>query len=172
MRPTQPRPRCDRARQTPTPKLTPRPIALLVFANMLHNPYYIGVVRWRGVDYEGRHEPIVTPELFERVQEVCKPPLASRTRLTQLRRLAHRRDDSIAFNNARRFYGQAFSGVHPMVGSSNQNRKLNSSINAPFRRSVGSAIQRVVASTGIVLSPTLMLKRPHAVTPIPPSFPL
>ena len=39
---------------------------------MLHNPYYIRVVRYRGVEYEGRHEPLVSPELFAKVQQVLE----------------------------------------------------------------------------------------------------
>ncbi|MHB8512934.1 MAG: recombinase family protein [Actinomycetota bacterium] len=36
---------------------------------MLRNPYYTGVVSWKGVQYPGRHEPLVSEELFERVQQ-------------------------------------------------------------------------------------------------------
>ncbi|WP_405996495.1 recombinase family protein [Streptomyces sp. NBC_00986] len=35
---------------------------------MLHNPYYVGVIRWNGKQYPGSHEPIVPVELFEQVQ--------------------------------------------------------------------------------------------------------
>ncbi|MCX4097404.1 recombinase family protein [Nocardia sp. alder85J] len=37
---------------------------------MLSDPYYIGFVRYKGDTYPGRHDPIVSHELFERVQEV------------------------------------------------------------------------------------------------------
>ena len=37
---------------------------------MLSNPYYMGMVRHRGVLYEGQHEPLVTAEVFMRVQDV------------------------------------------------------------------------------------------------------
>ncbi|GAB7183045.1 hypothetical protein ATKI12_2876 [Kitasatospora sp. Ki12] len=37
---------------------------------MLHNPYYVGVIRWNGKQYPGSHEPIVSVELFEQVQRV------------------------------------------------------------------------------------------------------
>ena len=36
---------------------------------MLKNPFYIGRFIWRGVEYKGKHEPIVVPELFQRVQD-------------------------------------------------------------------------------------------------------
>jgi hypothetical protein len=36
----------------------------------LRNPYYIGTVRFRGAQYEGRHQPLIAESLFERVQEV------------------------------------------------------------------------------------------------------
>lgn len=37
---------------------------------MLRNPVYAGVVRWKGVEHEGIHPPLVTLELFDRVQSV------------------------------------------------------------------------------------------------------
>lgn len=37
---------------------------------MLQNEFYIGMVKYRGNLYPGRHEAIVSPELFERVQAV------------------------------------------------------------------------------------------------------
>jgi site-specific DNA recombinase len=37
---------------------------------MLRNPYYMGVVPYRGVYHEGKHEPIVSVELWLRVQDV------------------------------------------------------------------------------------------------------
>jgi site-specific DNA recombinase len=39
---------------------------------LLTNPYYKGIVRYRGVEYQGRHEPLVTPETWKRVQEVLR----------------------------------------------------------------------------------------------------
>jgi site-specific DNA recombinase len=37
---------------------------------MLRNPVYAGVVRWRGVERDGTHQPLVSRELFGRVQSV------------------------------------------------------------------------------------------------------
>jgi len=37
---------------------------------MLRNPVYAGVVRWRGVDRDGTHPPLVSRELFDKVQSV------------------------------------------------------------------------------------------------------
>jgi len=37
---------------------------------VLRDPYYIGFVEFKGVRYEGTHPKLVTPELFERVQQV------------------------------------------------------------------------------------------------------
>ncbi len=37
---------------------------------MLRNPVYAGVVRWRGVDRGGTHEPLVSRELHDKVQSV------------------------------------------------------------------------------------------------------
>lgn len=54
-----------KARRTPA-----RPLSLSYVQYMLTNPYYKGVVRYNGVDYDGRHERLVTPQLWEQVQEV------------------------------------------------------------------------------------------------------
>ena len=43
------------------------PMAKSKFAKMLRNRYYIGVVTYRGVEYPGKHELFVSPELFARV---------------------------------------------------------------------------------------------------------
>jgi site-specific DNA recombinase len=37
---------------------------------MLCNRYYLGIVSYRGVEYSGKHEPLVSPELFSRVQRI------------------------------------------------------------------------------------------------------
>src|SRR3989338_1451297 len=44
---------------------------------LLTNPFYIGKIRWNGAIYEGKHEPLITTEMFERVQQIltgrCTP---------------------------------------------------------------------------------------------------
>ncbi len=37
---------------------------------LLSNPFYIGMMRYKGELYEGKHEPLVSRELFERVQKM------------------------------------------------------------------------------------------------------
>ncbi len=37
---------------------------------ILRNPYYLGIVTYDGVQYPGRHEPLISPTTFEAVQEV------------------------------------------------------------------------------------------------------
>jgi DNA invertase Pin-like site-specific DNA recombinase len=37
---------------------------------LLKNPFYVGRFIWRGVEYKGSHEPLVTADLFQRVQDV------------------------------------------------------------------------------------------------------
>lgn len=53
-----------------TPYFAQKPLAKASVHRMLRNSYYIGVVSWKGIDYEGKHEPLISPELFERVQEI------------------------------------------------------------------------------------------------------
>ncbi len=47
-----------------------KPIHFSRVANLLGNRYYVGVVSFKGVEYPGRHEPLVDEELFARVQTV------------------------------------------------------------------------------------------------------
>ncbi len=39
---------------------------------MLKNPVYVGKIRWREVQYDGHHDPVVSAILFENAQEVLK----------------------------------------------------------------------------------------------------
>ncbi|MGH2706152.1 MAG: recombinase zinc beta ribbon domain-containing protein [Actinomycetota bacterium] len=50
----------------------PPPVSL--FGRMLANPFYVGMVEWGGVRYPGRHKPLVSKALFNRVQEVLAAP--------------------------------------------------------------------------------------------------
>ncbi len=47
-----------------------RPVTFKWLHRMLRGPYYIGYVTYKGEVYQGRHEAIVEPELFYRVQGV------------------------------------------------------------------------------------------------------
>ena len=46
------------------------PVSRSRIHKMLRNPYYMGVVTYEGVQYPGRHEPLIPPSTFEEVQEV------------------------------------------------------------------------------------------------------
>jgi len=37
---------------------------------MLRSPVYAGVVRWKGAEHEGIHQPLISRELFDRVQSI------------------------------------------------------------------------------------------------------
>ena len=52
-----------------------RPLAISALTTLLRNPFYAGQLRWKGELFAGRHEPLVSLELFQRVQHV----LATRT---------------------------------------------------------------------------------------------
>ena len=55
---------------TPTAKRPSRALYLSHLHKLLRHPYYTGVVRYRGVEYEGRHEPLVSPQTWQRVQDI------------------------------------------------------------------------------------------------------
>ena len=46
-----------------------RPLVVSHLHKLLRNPYYMGMVRYRGVIYAGKHEPAVTPEIWHEVQK-------------------------------------------------------------------------------------------------------
>lgn len=54
----------------PTRTRPAHPLHLSNLTSILKNPYYTGVVRYRGKEYQGTHEPLVTPETFAKVQQV------------------------------------------------------------------------------------------------------
>lgn len=45
-------------------------ISLSCLDRMLSNRYYLGYVTYRGVEYKGKHQPLVTPAIFAAVQAV------------------------------------------------------------------------------------------------------
>ncbi|MGH3837781.1 MAG: recombinase family protein [Pseudonocardiaceae bacterium] len=49
---------------------TGKPISLQTMFKLLRERYYCGYVTYKGVEYPGRHTPLITEELFERVQKV------------------------------------------------------------------------------------------------------
>jgi site-specific DNA recombinase len=51
-------------------KKPPQPLHYSRVANLLNNRYYIGKINFRGVEYEGRHEPLVTEDVFYQVQDI------------------------------------------------------------------------------------------------------
>jgi site-specific DNA recombinase len=46
------------------------PVSMHTLGRILRDRYYLGKVPYKGREYDGRHEPLVTAELFKRVQEV------------------------------------------------------------------------------------------------------
>jgi site-specific DNA recombinase len=56
----------------PTAKRPARPLRVGQLADMLRNKYYIGKVVFRGVENDGKHEPLIDQELFDKVQNVLR----------------------------------------------------------------------------------------------------
>ena len=57
-------------RSRETARYTSKPLGISSVNDLLSNPYYTGKVRYRGKFYKGRHEALISDELFERVQAV------------------------------------------------------------------------------------------------------
>jgi DNA invertase Pin-like site-specific DNA recombinase len=47
-----------------------KPLSVSQYQNILSNPLYYGMFRYKDETYEGTHEPIITKKLFDRCQEV------------------------------------------------------------------------------------------------------
>jgi site-specific DNA recombinase len=58
-----------------------KPLSLSYIQYLLTNPYYKGTVRYDGGEYEGLHEPLVSQETWQRVQEVLSEKNETRTKL-------------------------------------------------------------------------------------------
>ncbi len=54
----------------PTPKWPAKPLTTTTLHKLLHNPYYKGQVRYKGVCYDGAHEPLVDPGTWQQVQDL------------------------------------------------------------------------------------------------------
>ena len=54
---------------TTTAQMPSRPLVISHFLRLLRHPYYKGIVRYRGVEYPGNHTPLVTDEIWEKVQQ-------------------------------------------------------------------------------------------------------
>lgn len=47
-----------------------KPLAVSHLHRLLRHPYYMGMVRYRGVIYQGKHDPLTTPETWHEVQKL------------------------------------------------------------------------------------------------------
>src|SRR5450759_5203802 len=56
----------------PHGKKLPGPVQPSHVAHMLSNRYYLGYVTFKGVEYQGRHQPLVPPSMYDSVQAVLK----------------------------------------------------------------------------------------------------
>ena len=54
----------------PTPKVPSKPMSEKYLHRVLTNPYYRGIVTYKGVQYDGRHERLVSDETWLKVQGI------------------------------------------------------------------------------------------------------
>ena len=60
-----------------------KPITRDTLHRMLRDRYYIGKLVYKGIEYQGRHDPLVSEELFDRVQRVLDAHSGSGVRQRQ-----------------------------------------------------------------------------------------
>lgn len=54
----------------PTPNVPSVPISAKALNKLLNHPYYKGIVVYNGVEYQGSHAPLVSADLWQKVQDV------------------------------------------------------------------------------------------------------
>src|SRR5699024_6011428 len=54
----------------PTARMRELPIQARQLDNILNNPYYTGVISYKGVEYPGEHPPLIDRVLFEKAQSI------------------------------------------------------------------------------------------------------
>ena len=64
----------------PTPKRPSKALGKNTLYKLLTNPYYAGVIRYKGALHPGAHEPLVEPALFDQVQSLLHARRAKQTR--------------------------------------------------------------------------------------------
>ena len=61
----------NRGLTAPAGRKTPeKALELSHFHKLLRHPYYKGRVRYRGAEYDGKHEPLVSEKLWDQVQQM------------------------------------------------------------------------------------------------------
>ena len=58
--------------QRSTPRRPARPLDATKVGGILQNPYYTGIVTYKGLQFPGKHPKLVEPEVFAAVQQVVK----------------------------------------------------------------------------------------------------
>jgi len=67
----------------PSPKRSSKPLGRNTLYKLLTNPYYAGIIRYKGALHPGAHEPLIEPALFDQVQSLLKARNAGMTRHVQ-----------------------------------------------------------------------------------------
>ena len=67
-------------RMSATARRPARPISLAQLNDVLRDRYYLGFVEYEGIEYPGRHEALISSELFEQVQKVLDSHQGAGTR--------------------------------------------------------------------------------------------
>ncbi len=73
----------DRGLVTRPGRYPARAVSTSKIQTMLRDPYYVGVITYHGEMYQGRHEPLISEELFERVQAVFETRATAGERFRQ-----------------------------------------------------------------------------------------
>lgn len=90
-----------------------REVTVSVLQRMLRNTYYCGIVTYCEIEYAGKHEPLVDPQLWQRVQDVLTARRNTSTRDTHTHYLkgllwCGECGSSMLFNRARNRHGRSY----------------------------------------------------------------
>lgn len=63
-------------------KFTERPVESRQVHQILTNPYYLGIVTYKNVQYPGKHQPLIDSDVFEKVQALLRAKINGERNIT------------------------------------------------------------------------------------------
>ena len=110
----------------PTPQIPARPVDKSTINKMLNNPYYKGMVRFNGKYHQGKHDPLVSEEVWEKVQDI----ISSHVNGERTREHPHFLKSTVFCGNCGSRliiqYARSGSGLHyPYFSCAGRHRKIN-----------------------------------------------
>lgn len=108
-----------------------QPIGLATFYYLLSNPYYAGMARRRGGLAQGDHPPLVTAELFDRVQEILAAEQLDEAQPIIIRRKLTTMSNTVPTLTYDEFKKDLYQARGKQVSEGTRNRVLSGAMAGP-----------------------------------------